>query len=106
MNGFVRLLALSVGATINLDSPLLMRATGVGSETTLSKIVSLVDEAQTSKAPIQAYADAIARIFVPIVLLLALLTFLIWYSLLKSSIVPRTWLSPGQSLTHLQACCF
>ncbi len=59
-------------------SALLMRATRVGSETVLSQIVRLVERAQMSKAPIQAYADYVASIFVPIVVALALLTTFIW----------------------------
>ncbi len=55
-----------------------MKALKVGDETTLSKIVKMVREAGTSKAPIQKFADKVAGVFVPIVVILALLTFLIW----------------------------
>lgn len=56
-----------------------MRATKVGSDTALSQIVRLVENAQMSKAPIQAFADNVSSVFVPIVVVAALLTYLAWY---------------------------
>ncbi|CAK4648229.1 unnamed protein product [Aphanomyces euteiches] len=70
-----------LGATMNVDGLFYMRVTGVGRDTALSQIVRLVEEAQTSKAPIQAYADQIASIFVPVVLVLSAATLLAWYTL-------------------------
>jgi Cu+-exporting ATPase len=67
-----------VGATLNQNGVLRMRATKVGQDTVLSQIVRMVEEAQTSKPPIQRKADAIAGVFVPLVLLLALITFVGW----------------------------
>ncbi len=67
-----------VGATVNLDGRLLIRATGVGEQTKLAQIARLVAAAQTGKAPIQRLADRIAAVFVPIVLGLALLTLVAW----------------------------
>jgi Cu+-exporting ATPase len=67
-----------VGATLNQNGVLRMRATKVGQDTVLSQIVRMVEEAQTSKPPIQRRADAIAGVFVPIVLLLAAITFIGW----------------------------
>jgi Cu+-exporting ATPase len=55
-----------------------MQATRVGAETVLSQIVRLVERAQLSKAPIQAYADYVASIFVPVVVLLAVITWAAW----------------------------
>jgi len=66
------------GATINRDGALDIRATAVGADTALAQIVRLVEEAQNRKAPVQALADRIAARFVPIVLLLALLTLAVW----------------------------
>ncbi|KAF9976569.1 hypothetical protein BGZ73_008324 [Actinomortierella ambigua] len=67
-----------IGGTVNGLGTFDMEATKVGSETTLSQIVKLVEDAQTSKAPIQAYADLVAGVFVPVVILMALLTFVVW----------------------------
>jgi cation-transporting ATPase V len=69
------------GATINLDGAFTLRATAVGRDTALAQIVSLVHAAQESKAPIQRLADRVAGVFVPIVLVLAALTFLGWWLL-------------------------
>jgi len=67
------------GATVNAQGAFTMRATQVGSETALSQIIKIVEEAQGSKAPIQRIADKISGIFVPIVVGIAVLVFLIWY---------------------------
>lgn len=69
-----------IGSTINTSATLLITATRVGSETTLAQIMRLVERAQLAKAPIQAFADRVAALFVPIVIGLAFLTWLIWYS--------------------------
>jgi Cu+-exporting ATPase len=67
-------------ATLNTDGVLRCRATGVGADTALAGIVRLVEEAQASKAPIQRLADAVSGIFVPVVVLIALITFaLTWW---------------------------
>jgi Cu+-exporting ATPase len=68
-------------ATINGDGLLRCRATGVGSHTLLAGIIRLVDEAQGSKAPVQRLADKVAAIFVPVVVAIALLTFIAWWAL-------------------------
>ncbi|WP_044357423.1 copper-translocating P-type ATPase, partial [Paenibacillus sp. E194] len=67
------------GATVNAQGAFTMKATQVGSETALSQIIKIVEEAQGSKAPIQRIADKISGIFVPIVVGIAVLVFLIWY---------------------------
>jgi Cu+-exporting ATPase len=65
------------GGSLNLDGVLEISATNVGSESTLSKIISLVEQAQGAKAPVQAMVDKVSSIFIPVVLLVALATLLI-----------------------------
>src|ERR1051326_8431878 len=67
-----------VGATINQHSLLQMQATKVGADTVLAHIIRMVEQAQGSKAPIQRLADTISGIFVPVVLVIAALTFIAW----------------------------
>lgn len=73
------------GSTVNANGFLKIKAVNVGKDTALSHIIKIVEEAQGSKAPIQRLADQISGIFVPIVLGIAVLTFLIWY----------LWAAPG-----------
>ncbi|MGD2064655.1 MAG: copper-translocating P-type ATPase, partial [Nitrospirota bacterium] len=68
-----------IGATINATGGFVMRAEKVGGETLLSRIVAMVAEAQRSRAPIQGLADAVAGYFVPAVVLVAILTFVVWF---------------------------
>jgi P-type Cu+ transporter len=68
-----------VGGTINLNGSVEFRATAVGQGTVLARIVKLVEEAQGSKAPIQNLADKIASVFVPAVISIAIVTFILWY---------------------------
>ena len=68
-----------VGATFNKTGTFTYKATKVGSDTMLAQIIKLVQEAQGSKAPIQRIADLISSYFVPIVIMLAILTFVVWY---------------------------
>lgn len=68
-----------VGGTINKNGSIEFRATAVGKETVIAHIIRLVEEAQGSKAPIQALADRIAAVFVPVVIGIAVATFLAWY---------------------------
>ena len=67
-----------IGATINQTGAFVMRAEKVGSDTVLSQIVHMVSEAQRSRAPIQKTADTVAGIFVPIVLGISAITFVVW----------------------------
>ena len=68
-----------IGASINKTGSFEFEATRVGKDTTLARIVRLVEEAQGSKAPIQRLADVIASYFVPVVIGIAIITFTIWY---------------------------
>jgi len=67
------------GATLNTSGSFTFRATRVGTETALARIVALVEHAQGSKAPIQRLADRISEVFVPLVIVLAALTFAAWF---------------------------
>ncbi|WP_283594671.1 copper-translocating P-type ATPase [Limosilactobacillus galli] len=76
-----------VGSTINGDGAIQFRATKVGKDTMLSQIVEMVKKAQTSHAPIQNLTDKISGFFVPTVLIIAIATFVIWYSFLGATLV-------------------
>jgi len=68
-----------IGATVNLNGRLVVEATAVGRETFLWQMINLVEELQTTKVPIQAFADKVTAYFVPAILALAALTFVGWY---------------------------
>lgn len=70
------------GGTVNLTGSFTFRATAVGNDTVISRIIRLVEDAQGSKAPIQALADKIAAVFVPVVIVIALLAIVVWYFVL------------------------
>lgn len=70
--------SLVIGATINQEGILYVKATKIGKDTFLANIINLVEEAQGTKVPIQKLADKITGIFVPIILVVAVLTFLFW----------------------------
>ncbi len=74
------------GSTINKTGSFEFTATRIGSETTLARIIRLVEDAQGSKAPIQGFADRISAVFVPTVISLAIITFLVWFFLLGASL--------------------
>ncbi|MDP2642919.1 MAG: heavy metal translocating P-type ATPase [Candidatus Peregrinibacteria bacterium] len=75
-----------IGSTINKTGTFEFEATRVGSETTLAQIIRLIEEAQGSKAPIQAFADRISAWFVPAVIGIAILTFLVWFFVLGATL--------------------
>ena len=68
-----------IGATINKHGSFTFKATKIGANTTLSQIIKLIQDAQGSKAPIQKFADAISGYFVPIVLIIAIISFITWF---------------------------
>jgi Cu+-exporting ATPase len=74
-----------IGATLNKLGTIKFEATKVGKDTALAQIVQLVERAQGSKAPIQKLADQVSAIFVPVVIVIALVTFLVWYFLIPIS---------------------
>jgi P-type Cu+ transporter len=69
----------AIGGSINRNGVLKVQATKVGKDTALAQIIRLVEDAQASKAPIQRYADNVSAWFVPVVILLASISFLVWY---------------------------
>lgn len=73
-----------IGATLNKTGSFEFKATQVGGETVLAQIIRLVEDAQGSRAPIQAFADRISSKFVPIVIGLAILTFVVWFFILHA----------------------
>ena len=77
------------GGTVNGSGSFVMRAERIGSDTLLGQIVNMVAEAQRSRAPIQGLADKVAGIFVPVVLVVSVLTFILWM-----------WLGPEPRLAH------
>lgn len=76
-----------VGSTINGHGTFTFKATKVGADTMLAQIVEMVKKAQTSHAPIQNLTDRISGIFVPAVLIIAIVTFTVWYALLGATVV-------------------
>ena len=74
------------GATVNRSGYFTMRTERVGDETTLAGIIRLVDEATSTKAPIEQFADKVAGVFVPAVIALAVITFAVWMFLLGSTL--------------------
>ncbi|MBE2136520.1 copper-translocating P-type ATPase [Staphylococcus argenteus] len=75
-----------IGSTMNKNGTITMTATKVGGDTALANIIKVVEEAQSSKAPIQRLADIISGYFVPIVVGIALLTFIVWITLVTPGI--------------------
>lgn len=75
-----------VGATVNGTGTFTFKASKVGGDTMLSQIVELVKKAQNSHAPIQGLTDKVSEIFVPLVLMIAILTFLVWYVFIGASV--------------------
>lgn len=81
------------GATMNRQGSIKIEAVNVGKDTVLAQIIRLVEEAQGSKAPIQKLADQVSAVFVPIVILISLITFLVWMFLLPA-VIPGLAVNP------------
>ena len=77
-----------IGGTVNLEGFVKLRAEAVGRETVLAQIVRLVEDAQAAKAPVQRTVDRVAAVFVPAVILIALVTFAVWYLLSGEVVTP------------------
>ena len=75
-----------IGSTINKQGHFVFKATKVGSETTLARIIQLIEDAQTKKAPIQRFADVISMYFVPLVILISMLAFSVWAFLIHATV--------------------
>ncbi|MFH0942797.1 MAG: heavy metal translocating P-type ATPase [Candidatus Beckwithbacteria bacterium] len=82
-----------IGSTINKKGLLIIQATKVGEDTLLANIVKLVNQAQSSRAPIQKLADKVSGIFVPVVVLLSILAFLIWHFIFGLAFSPALVIS-------------
>jgi P-type Cu+ transporter len=78
-----------VGGTLNTTGAFRYRATSVGAESVLARIVKLMRDAQSSRAPIQRLADRVSAVFVPVVFSIAIITFLAWYFLADTAALPR-----------------
>ncbi|KAH9987274.1 heavy metal translocatin [Xylariaceae sp. FL0662B] len=97
LTGESRLIRKSTGddvfaGTVNKDAPILIRITGVAGKSILDQIVSIVREGQTKRAPMEKVADLLTAYFVPVVTLVAVLTWLIWLSLGVSGALPEHFL--------------
>ena len=90
--------SLVIGGTVNRTGILIVKILKTGKDTTLARIIQLVEDAQSHKAPIQDYADRISAVFVPSVLFIAAMTFSCWYLGLQYGIIPISLLSAGYTI--------
>ncbi len=97
-----------IGATINGNGALRVKATKIGKDTFLSQVIRMVEEAQGSKIPIQAFADRVTAVFVPIVIGIALITFAAWLifpgafrSIAEWAAAFLPWVNPGMGTVPL-----
>ncbi|XP_010533660.1 PREDICTED: probable copper-transporting ATPase HMA5 [Tarenaya hassleriana] len=81
-----------IGGTVNENGVLHVKVTKVGSESALAQIVRLVESAQLAKAPVQKFADRISKYFVPLVILLSMSTWLVWFLAGKLHWYPKSWI--------------
>lgn len=83
-----------IGATVNQEGLLKVKATRVGKDTFLAQVIRMVEECQGTKVPIQEFADKVTSYFVPTVLLIALTTFILWMSIPNVMITIAKWAAP------------
>ena len=95
--------SVAIGSTINQDGLLYVQIEHVGEDSMLFQIIRLVEDAQSHKAPIQDFADKVSAYFVPAIIGLALITFLVWIVLLETGadVVPRDWYPAGHGAGFL-----
>ena len=95
--------SVAIGSTINQDGLLYVQIEHVGEDSMLFQIIRLVEDAQSHKAPIQDFADKVSAYFVPAIIGLALITFLVWIVLLETGadVVPRDWYPAGHGAAFL-----
>ena len=86
-----------IGGSLNLTSPLIVLVTRTGEDTTLAQMANLIAEAQSSRAPIQAFADRVSAVFVPVILAAATVTFAVWFSLSMTGTLPDDWIPEGET---------
>lgn len=79
------------GGTVNGRGSMLVRTTAVGSDAVLSQIVKLVNDAQTARAPIEAFADRVSAVFVPAVVTISFVVFCVWYASARFGWIPEEW---------------
>ncbi|XP_020260611.1 probable copper-transporting ATPase HMA5 isoform X2 [Asparagus officinalis] len=90
-----------IGGTVNENGVLHVKVTHIGSETTLSQIVRLVESAQLAKAPVQKFADRISKYFVPLVIFLAFSSWFLWFSAGIFNYYPETWIPSSMNSFQL-----
>jgi Cu+-exporting ATPase len=89
-----------IGGTVNLNGPLIMKVLAVGSESTLTRIINLMQDAQSNRAPIQEIADKVSKVFVPTVILISCITFIVWIAIFSIGIVSPSYLPRGKSILN------
>lgn len=95
-----------IGATICEEGTMILRVSRLGANSTLSQITRLMESAQASKAPIQAYADRISSFFVPLVVSISVLTFFVWFMLGTFGLLPDEYLATAQNSPFIFAFIF